>query len=385
MNAQASSNTSSEQRSLMAPMLVILTMFLVSFGLIMVFSAGAFQASSNMLHYFSRQLVYVGMGMLVMIFLANYDYSKLSRWARPMLFFTAILLMLVLFSPLGVTVNGGRRWLNLPFLPLLQPSEIAKLAIVLYLADCWTRREEQMRSFFKGIVPNMAVVAVVLMLILKEPDKSTTMLLGALVGGMWFIAGGRKLHLFFVSTIFMTIMTLVICNSQYAMKRVLSWIEGNAAIQGSGYQVYQAKVALAPGGITGLGLGEGLHKMNYIPFPHTDFILAVIGEELGFLATTGLAVAFVLLTYLGIRTAAHAADRFGYLLASGATLLLAGQALLNMGVVIGMLPNTGITLPFISYGGSSMIISLAAVGLIINVSHSAVYMRPSRKKAARAS
>jgi cell division protein FtsW len=237
-----------------------------------------------------------------------------------------------------------------------------------------------MGEFFSGVFPSMGVIGAMLLLVLIEPDKGTTLLIGTLAGCMWYLAGGRKLHLFCISVLFLAIMTVVIVNSPYAMKKIRGFVYSERLLSGAAYQGHQARLALASGGLTGQGLGEGLHKIRYIPDAHTDFIFAVVGEELGFIRTALLTCGFLILTLLGMRTAAHAADRFGYLLAAGATLLLGMQALINMGVVLNLLPNKGMTLPLISYGGSSIIVSLAAVGLIINVSRSAVPVRPRQRR-----
>lgn len=373
----------------LGPALVILTMGLVSFGLIMVFSAGAFisfdpDKGGITLWHFSRQLLFVGIGMLAMLFFANYDYARLAQWGRPMLFVVIILLLLVLYSPWGVGVRGGRRWLDLGPLPNLQPSEFLKLAVIIYLAERWSNRQEELRRFFSGVLPNMLLVGLAIGLVLVEPHKSATLILGALVGAIWFIAGGRMLHLFVTGAVFLAAMGFVIANSKYGMERITGFLNQEETASGAGWHATQAQVALARGGLSGQGLGEGLHKVRYIPDPHTDYIFAVVGEELGFLATGGLALVFLAFTWLGVRTAAKAPDRLGYLLAAGATVLLALQALLHMSVVANLLPGTGVPLPFISYGGNSIIVTLCAVGLIVNVSRSAVPVPVSPRRGARA-
>jgi len=372
----------------LSPALVILTMALVSFGLIMVYSAAAFmnfnpETGGNMLQHFARQLQFVGVGMLAMIFLATYDYPKLARWSRPVLLVVIVLLALVHFTPLGVKVNGAQRWLKLGPLPTLQPSEFAKLAIILYLADCWTRKRDELGRFFTGVVPNMLLVGAAIALVLVEPHKSATLILGTLAGGIWFLAGGRLLHLFMVGAVFVALLALVIMNSRYGMQRFEGYLNHEQMTSTASYQPMQAELALNRGGLFGMGLGEGLHKMRYIPEPHTDYIFAVIGEELGFLATAGTALAFALLVLLGVRTAMHAPDRFGFLLASGTTMLIGMQAFFSMGTVTRLLPSTGVPLPFISYGGTSIITALAAMGVLINVAHSAQPVPVAPRKSQR--
>ena len=373
---------------LLSPALVILTMALVSFGLIMVYSAAAFMnfdpaTGGNMLQHFSRQLLFVGCGMLAMIFFATYDYPKLATWARGALLVVIVLLVLVKYTSLGVEVNGARRWLQVGPLPRLQPSEFAKLAIVVYLADCWTRKQGELDKFLTGVVPNMLLVGVAIYLVLVEPHKSATLILAALAGGIWFISGGRRLHLFMAGAVFTAAMTLVVLNSNYGMDRLRGYVNHEELVSAASYQPKMAELALNRGGMFGMGLGEGLHKMRYIPEPHTDYIYAVIGEELGFLATAGTALVFALLVVLGLRTAVYAPDRFGFLLAAGTTLLVGMQAFFSMGTVTRLLPSTGVPLPLISYGGTSIIVALSAMGILINVARSAQPVPATSRKSQR--
>jgi cell division protein FtsW len=290
-----------------------------------------------------------------------------SRWI--LLLGAAVLLGLVLWSPLGVDSHGARRWLRVG--PVrLQPSELAKYAIVVFLADYFARRQDRLKSLVRGVFPALGVVGMVVCLVLIEPDRSMTFFIMLTVLFLWIVAGGRKRHV--VPSVLMgfLLLTVLVRHSTTATRRIEAYVNQDNCNHPAGYQVCQSKVALAQGGVLGVGPGGGRQKMDFLPEPHTDFIFAIVGEEMGFVACSAIIFGFATFALLGGYVAMRASDLQATLLAGGLAFTIALQALLNVSVVTGLFPPTGIALPFISYGGSSLISSMGATGILINIARS---------------
>jgi cell division protein FtsW len=343
---------------------------LLAFGLVMVYSASvvtAYTAYGNQFYFLLRQSMYAVVGLLVMVVLMRFDYHYLRAVSLPGLVVSLVMLTVVLLPGLGKEAYGAQRWLRILGFEL-QPSEFAKVAIIVYMSHWFTTKREQVRDFANGFIPFVILLTIIVALLLKQPDLGTATVVVATAVAIFFVAGAHPLQLaLFVGAAALALVP-VIRLAPYRMARVLAFLDPWQSSQGIGYHVVQALMAFGAGGVTGVGLGVGRQKFMYLPFPHTDSIFAVIGEELGLVGTLGTLLLFLFFTYRGLRIAWYAPDQFGRLLATGTTCMITFQALINMGVLTSSLPFTGITLPFISSGGSSLITKLMACGILLSVS-----------------
>ncbi len=343
---------------------------LLALGLVMLYSSSMTQAGA---HYLMLQLIWCALGFVLCVAATALDYQLLKKAAWPLFIFALVLLLLVLLPlPHGITkkINGAHRWFILPGMRL-QPSEFAKLALVLMLAWYGDRYQRQMQNWKRGIVFSGMLIALVLGLIFVEPDRGTTILLAAVGGSLLLVAGVRWKHILIPASVGAAGLAVSILHDPMRMKRIFSWWDLEQHKDGVGYQAYQAMIALGSGGWTGLGLGNGRQKLGFVPEHHTDFIFSIIGEELGLIATLLIVIAFVVIAICGIYIALNAGNTFGFLLATGVTFLIGLQAAINIGVVTSALPNKGLPLPFISYGGSNLLAMLACVGILFSVARHA--------------
>lgn len=325
---------------------------------------------------FSQQLLWEGLGVIACGLAALYDYRKLKKFSW-VIFGTALLLLVAVFlpKPIGIHMKGAHRWINLHFASF-QPSELAKLALIITLAHYIDRFGRQMPLLYKpalvkGLLWPGLIIGAVLGLIFREPDYGTMLLLAAVSSMMLIIAGTRIRLLVPIMIVGLVAVGFSIHHNQNRSGRMDAYFHPEKHLDGKGFQQYQAKIALGSGGVAGVGLGDGRQKYYYVPENHTDFILAIVGEELGLIATLGVVLAFLGIAISGVYIAAHACDRFGMMLGCGITFLISLQAFINIGVVTGALPNKGLPLPFVSYGGSSVLMMLTGVGLLLNVARHA--------------
>ncbi len=341
---------------------------LLSLGMVMLYSSSTVQVGS---HYLLMQLVWCSIGLVGCGIAACLDYQLLKKYAWLVVALAVIMLVLVLVPHVGFKINGARRWFKIGSASF-QPSEFAKIALIVGLAWYGDRYQRAMMKFRDGLVKPGLFAGLILGLIFVEPDRGSTILLALVTAIMLFIAGVR--WKFLIPPVIIAVLGLAISiwHDPMRMKRIFSWLYLEENKQGVGYQAYQAMLALGSGGWTGLGLGNGRQKLGFVPEHHTDFILSIIGEELGLIATLFVVVAFVILILCGVYIGRHARDTFGRLLASGITFMIGIQAFINIGVVTSALPNKGIPLPFISYGGSSLLMMLVSVGLLLSVARQAV-------------
>ena len=349
--------------------LFILILFLILFGTLMVWSSSAFLAMNmryGTMTYFIKQVMWITIGLGLLFTLQNVDYLHYRKWARVLLLISLISLGFVIVSPWGVTRNGAQRWLNLGFVTI-QPSEFVKLAMIIYLADVLTRKQKELDKFWKTVFPLICLIGAILLLIVIEPNRSTTIFIFFLCGALWFAAGGKIKHILIVSVVFVFAVSTVIFLSPNARARVINHLNQNSNSLGGNYQLQQSKIAMATGGLKGIGLGESKQKHFFLPEAHTDFIFSIIAEELGFISSMGVITAYVLLIVIGYSIAVRSPELFGCLVAAGITIMIGGQATLNLAVVVGLCPTTGVALPFLSYGGSSMIVNLASMGVLLNI------------------
>jgi len=345
-------------------------LMLSAFGLVMVYSASAVYAMGRFgsdTHFALRQLIYLAVGLVAMVVALNLDYRIWARFSRPMLIVAVVMLIVVLVPGIGVRVGGAQRWFRLGPLSL-QPSELAKLALMFYMATILADDKRQLKALGTGFVAPLLVVGLVAGLTLLQPDLGTAVLLGLSALLLMFVAGTRLIYLLGAGLIAAPLAWFAVVGTPWRLKRLMAFFDPEGHRQGSGYQVYEALLTLGSGGLTGVGLGEGQQKLFYLPEAHTDFILPVIGQELGFLGVSTIIVLFGLLLWRGSRTALRASDPFGRYLATGITGLIGFQACMNMAVVVGVMPTKGITLPFVSYGGTSLVTSLFMVGLLLSIS-----------------
>jgi cell division protein FtsW len=351
--------------------LLLATIALVAFGVVMVYSA------SSVRSYFSnddpaaqglQQLIWAVLGLAAMYAVSRLDFRHLRYLAIPAYVVTLVMLVVVLIPSIGTEVAGSRRWISVPGIGGFQPAEIAKLAIVLYLAHWLDRRGKVAGSFWNGLVPFCLLVAPGFVLIALEPDLGTAGVYAAAALAVFFMAGANMLYLGAIGSSVLGIATIMVMNTPYQLTRVQTFLNPERDPLGAGYNTMQALMALALGGITGLGLGASKQKFLYLPAPSTDFIFAIIGEEWGLFGTLAVVALFVTIAYQGYRIAIHAPDTFSGLLAAGITTWLLTQACVNMMVVTALLPVTGIPLPFISYGGSALTINLVAIGVLLSIS-----------------
>jgi cell division protein FtsW len=307
------------------------------------------------------------------------DYHRWRRLATPGLLLTTVLLALVLVPGIGITVNGASRWLG--YGPLsLQPSELAKLTVLLFAADLLARRAAWMDDVRLTLVPVTAVFGTIALLLMLQPNLGTTLVLGSMVLSLLYVAGTPLLPLTGLAAAGAVLASGLALWAPYRRARVLAFLDPWADYQNTGYQNIQSLVGVASGGITGTGLGESRAKWGFLPYAHTDFIFAIIGEELGLVGALVVVALFVGLCLLGARAALLAPDRFGMLLAAGVTVWFGVQAFVNIGAVIGILPITGVPLPFVSYGGSSLLFSMIGAGLLLNVARQAQLPEPRRAR-----
>ena len=359
----------------------LLVLLLTAIGLVMLLSASFPSAyyetkDNDPMYYFTRQGIFAIMGVAVMFFISKINYQRFRAFAKPLLYIAIILLVLVLIPGIGQTRNNATRWIGVGELFTFQPSEIAKLAVVLYFSDSISKKKDKMRTTRYGILPYLFWMCVIAVLMMLEPHLSGTVLIlgtGAalmLVGGIRWAWVGAAVG--FVGGVAALMLTGVI---KYGQSRIAMWQNPFIDPRGEGYQLSQSLISIGSGGLLGVGLGKSRQKFLYLPEEHNDFIFAIICEELGLIGATIIMLLFAALILRGYWIALHTRDRFGCLLVVGVTTLIAMQTFLNIGVVTGLLPTTGISLPFFSYGGTALSIQLAEMGIVLSVSRQ---MKPTK-------
>jgi cell division protein FtsW len=363
--------------------LVILgcTGLLTAIGLVMVLSASSVSSSlryGSPFPIFTRQAMYAVVGSLALILTANIRYRAWQRLWIPLLAVSAALLILVLHPGAGTVAGGSARWISFGAVTV-QPSELAKLAVVTFAATVLVRKGKRIVDPWHVALPLLPVLAVVCGLILLQPDLGTTVLIVGIAFIVLFVAGVRLRHLFTGALLASVLGGLILLSHQYQRARLLGFVDPWKDPMKSGYQVVQSLIGLGSGGLFGVGLGASRQKWMYIPNAHTDFIFSILGEELGLIGALLVLALFGLLIYSGIRVAAGTREPFGRLLAAGITGWIGLQTLVNLGTVTGLLPVTGVPLPFVSFGGSSLVVTLAAVGILVNVARSSRERRPASR------
>jgi cell division protein FtsW len=355
--------------------LLVAVLGLLAIGTIEIYSATAAEGLTRFHdagYFLERQVGFLAIGGFAMWLGARIDYRRLKQWTYPMLIGSLVMLAATLVTP---SLNGARRWI--PLGPLtFQPVEVAKLALVTYLSYSLGRKADQVKTFTVGFVPHLVVCGMMMVVLLKQPDLGSSVVLGATTLGLLFMAGARISYIVLAVLASAPVAYHMVVGTAWRLQRVLAYFNPEAYANGDGYQFMQARLAMGSGGLGGAGLGGGHQTLGYTPEAHSDFILAPIGEELGWIGVALVLGLFGVLVWRGIRAALGARDVFGGYLAFGITLLFGVQALFNVGVVLGIVPNKGITLPLVSCGGSSLVITMFLIGLLFNVGR-----RPERHPA----
>ena len=345
------------------------TVGLALFGVVMVYSASALMAQAenhSQYYYFIKQGIWMAIGLAVMFVMMQIDYHHLRN--RQLIFFLLIVTVFLLLAVFGFgKVNGAHRWIKFKFFSI-QPSELSKLVLAIFLAYFLEKRAGEETDFWQTFVPCATVAGALAFLIALEPDLGTALMLGVLFFVLTYTAGVRPLHLGMAAAPALAGLGVMLIFVRWRMGRLITFLDPWADPQGKGFQVVQSLIAVGSGGPDGLGFAQSKQKMMFLPFAHSDFIFAVIGEELGLVGALTIVFVFGLFLWRGIRTSLLAPDRFGMLLALGIVVMIVAQALFNISVVLSMVPTKGIPLPFISYGGSSLVPTLAAVGVLLNIS-----------------
>lgn len=355
------------------PWLTLAFLGLMCFGVLMVYSssiADAYAYYGTPYFYLEREIVWATIGFMALVVAVHVDYHRWGRLALPMFGASLVLLVLVLTPHVGQASHGAQRWFSLGAGVQVEPSEVVKLALVVYMASWLASKGERVRDFKACFVPFSLIVGLVALLIVKQPDLGTTIVLTVTMLAVFFVAGANLMHLLTVSGGSAFFAYVLAHSSSYRYDRLTAFLHPWHDPTGVGYHIEQALLALGSGGLLGRGLGNSIQK-NVLPAPHTDSILAVIGEEWGLIGTVGVLLLFLVIAYRGIRISVTAPDTFGRLLAVGITSWITFQALMNFAVITSSVPFTGVPLPFISYGGTSLIISTAAIGILLNISRHA--------------
>ena len=344
---------------------------LTCLGIVMVYSASSVAAQAQYrdgAFFLKRQVLYTIIGLAAMSVAWKVHYARLRRWTVPLLALTVLAVIVVLFPHIGRVAGGARRWLPLGGVFNFQPAELAKLGLILYLSNFLANRGTRVRQFIPGLVPPLLVLLILAVAILKQPDLGSVLILAMIAGVMLCVGGARLVHLLAIGCAAVPAVIAVVLHESYRSSRLLAFLDPWKDPQGTGFHIIQSLLALGSGGLTGLGLGHSTQKFFYLPERHTDFIFAIIGEELGLAGAGAVIVLFALIAVWGFRIASRLPDRYGILLTTGLTTMLVGQAALNIGVVTGAVPITGVPLPFISFGGSSLVSNYLAIGMLLNLS-----------------
>jgi cell division protein FtsW len=362
--------------------LILSMMSLLAIGIVMLFSTGAFAQDSrgDMFYFVKRQMMWLVIGGVALVVAATVDYRVWAR-AWPWIYgLAAVLLVLCFIPPIGMKINGAWRWINLGFASF-QPSELGKVAVIFFLAWWYQRHEEEAGQFWLGFAAPLAVAGFIMALIVIEVDLGATSLIGGTALAMMFVAGTGLRWLLPLLGVGLVGLVTAIFHIEERMGRLMAFLDPKKYALTEGLQQWQALLAFGAGGVDGLGLGNGRQKMLYLPYAHTDFIFPMIGEELGLRFTLLTVFCFLLILMSGVLIAMNAKDRFGMLLGFGITIIITLQAAINIGVTTSLLPNKGMPLPFISYGGSNLAVSMLLIGILVNI-HRQGRREPKRRSRA---
>ena len=350
-------------------LLIISIIIITLFGALMIFSASSVWAEykfNDQYKYLKSQLIFLVLGYLIMILISKFPYQNYKKLSNIIFLVTTSLLVLVLIPGIGTVRNGSRSWFGLGGFGI-QPSEFTKLSLIIFTAKYLENNERDLKSIKKGVLPILGVLLLVFALIMLEPDFGTGVVIVMTIVVLLFVSGVNLNFFVKIGILGLIGVVVLIIIAPYRTQRIISFLNPWSDPLGSGFQIIQSLYAIGPGGLLGLGLGNSIQKHFYLPEPQTDFIFSIISEEFGFLGILIVAVLFLTIITTGFKIATKCEDKFGKYLAFGITFSLAFQAMLNLMVVVGLIPVTGVTLPFLSYGGSSLLISLTSIGILLNI------------------
>ncbi len=356
-----------------ARIILLVVSLLIMVGMVMIYSSSAVYAHGrydDSMYFVKRHLVYLVAGLIAAVFCMAVPVEKIADNAGKIMAFFIILLIAVLVPGIGREVGGARRWMHF-FGFGIQPSEMAKLALVIYLADLTSRKRYLMHKFKHGFLPPLFVIGLVGGLVLMEPDMGTSVAILFIGFTMMFVSGASLKHMIFVAMGVLPVLCLAVISAPYRVRRILTFFNPWKDARGAGFQLIQSFIALGSGGLLGVGLGESKQKLFYLPAAHTDFVFSIIGEELGFLGAASVLMLFAILIWFLLRLSFKVKEQFASRVILGISVMIAFEVIVNIGVSVGMLPTKGLPLPFISYGGSSLVTHLAAMGLIFNMARRA--------------
>lgn len=358
------------EKSILFPVIL-----LSGIGIIMVYSASSSISMENhntAFFYMKKQAVFLAISMCIMFVTASFPYKLYRSFSYIILFAALALLVAVLFPALNIKAGGAHRWLNLGGFTF-QPAEFSKLALILFLGYSLSKKKEMIKDFSVGFLPHLFIFALFACLIIIQPDFGTIVVMGIITWGMMFIAGVKILHLLSPTPVLIPVIYFLVFKVQYRLERIMSFLNPWDDPYNTGYQITHSLKAFGSGGIFGKGIGLGMQKMHYLPEPHTDFIFSIIGEELGLIGVLTVLSLYLVLLLKGIQIAKTSESLFGTITATGITIYIGVQVIINTGVALGVLPTKGLTLPFISYGGTSLVVNMAAMGILMNIGASRYY------------
>ncbi len=350
--------------------LLLVTLILVTVGTAMIYSSSsiiALEKFKDSQYFLKKQILFVSLGLILMVLMTKIPYAQLKKVAYPGMLLSIILLVILLIPGVGIRRGGAMRWLNVGGISF-QVTEMVKIAIVVFLAHLLARKASQLKNFSKGILFPLIIISLVILLVLLEPDFGTAVIIAAILFLMLSIAGSRIKHLLVLLAAFVPIGVLLILYKGYRVARLTAFLDPWKDASNTGFQIIQSLLSFGSGGTFGVGIGDGMQKLFYLPEPHTDFILSTIAEESGFIGVTIVIALFALFALRGFTIALKAPDLFGTLLAAGLTMVIALEAFINIAGVMGLIPLKGLVLPFLSYGGTAFIMSMTTVGILLNIS-----------------
>ncbi len=350
--------------------LLLVTLLLVTIGTVMIYSSSSILATERYhdgQYFLKKQLFFLVLGLLLMVLMTRIPYYKLRKLAWAGIILSALMLGALWIPHLGVRAGGAVRWLRLGVFSF-QVSELVKIALIVFLAHFLTLRVSRIREIKQGILIPLIVTGIIAALILLQPDFGTTVIIAVITLLMIYLAGGRIVHLASLAALFLPVAVWMLVHKSYRLARLMTFLDPWKDPRHSGFQIIQSLISFGSGGALGVGLGDGMQKLFYLPEPHTDFILSVIAEEGGFIAVALVLFLYIVLIVRGFQISLKAPELFGNLLAAGLTMMLALEAVINIAGVMGLIPLKGLALPFLSYGGTSLVMSLVAVGMLLNIS-----------------
>jgi len=369
----------------MPEIFIILVLVLVAIGVLMTYSSSVYYAElkfGNKFHFFYREIFWVAIGIVSAFIVGSIHYQKIQKYSWLLLFLAIVLLGIIHVPGIGHKVNNASRWIRVAGFTF-QPSELAKYVIIIFLADRLAKNRRHVAKFTRGVLIPLIIILIPVGLIVIEPDLGTPMVILATALAMFFVAGTKIMHLIFLALASLPPLIYLVVKFPYRLKRLLTFMSPDSDPLGAGFQIRQSLIAVGSGQLNGLGLGKSIQKMHYLPEAHTDFVFAIIGEELGFVGSGAIVILMMLLLYVMYKITQQITDMFGHIVAVGIMTVLSIQMIVNMCVVTALLPTKGLALPFISYGGSSLVMTLTACGLMVNIVYNQRNLKRDQLKTAR--